>query len=238
MSKHLKRLNAPRTLKLHRKEDTWTVKSSPGPHSLEKSIPLGLVIRDYLNLADTLKETKRIIANGDILVDGIKRKSHKFPCGLMDVISIPKIKKDYRILFNRRGKLILIPISTSESSWKLCRIENKTIVKGKQIQINLHDGKNKIIKKDEYKTGDVLKISFKDNKIDDTYKFEKGTVSMIIGGSHIGEVANIEDIEIIASSKPNLVKMKGNNDFSTLQKYVFPIGKAKPAIELPEVKIK
>ena len=61
---------------------------------------------------------------------------------------------------------------------------------------------------------------------------------MIIGGSHIGEVANIEDIEIISSSKPNLTKMKGKNDFSTLQKYVFPIGKAKPVIELPEVKIR
>jgi small subunit ribosomal protein S4e len=237
MSKHLKRLNAPRTLQVHRKEDTWTVKSSPGPHPLEESIPLGLIVRNYLNLGDTLKETIRIISNGNIIVDGIIRKSHKFPCGFMDVISIPKLKKDYRILFNITGKLVLVPISTKESSWKLCRIENKTIVKGNQIQINLHDGKNKIIKKDEYKTGDVLKISFKDNKIEDTFKFEKGTISMIIGGSHVGEVANIEDIEIIASSKPNLVKMKGKNDFSTLQKYVFPIGKAKPVIELPEVKI-
>jgi small subunit ribosomal protein S4e len=237
MSKHLKRLNAPRTLQIHRKELVWTVKSSPGPHPLEKSIPLGLIIRDYLNIADTLKETKRIISDGEILVDGIIRKNHKFPCGFMDVISIPKLKKDYRVLYNLRGKLILIPISTKESSWKLCRIENKTIVKGKQIQINFHDGKNKIIKKDEYKTGDVLKISFKDQKIDDVFKFEKGTVSMIIGGSHIGEVANIEDIETIPSSKPNLVKMKGKNEFSTLQKYVFPIGKTKPAIDLPEVKI-
>jgi small subunit ribosomal protein S4e len=155
----------------------------------------------------------------------------------MDVLSIPKIKKDYRVLFNIRGKLVLIPISSNEATWKLCRIENKTIVKGKKIQINLHDGKNKLVKKDEYKTGDVLKISFKDEKIDDIFRFEKGTISMIIGGSHIGEVANIEDIEIIPSSKPNLTKMKGKNDFSTLQKYVFPIGKTKPAIELPEVKI-
>lgn len=237
MSKHLKRLNAPRTLQIHRKEETWTIKSSPGPHSLEKSIPLGLVIRNYLNLADTLKETKRIISNGEILVDGIIRKNHKFPCGIMDVISIPKLKKDYRVLFNRRGKLILIPISSKESNWKLCRIENKTIVKDKKIQLNLHDGTNKLVKKDEYKTGDVLKILFNEQKIDDIFKFEKGTVSMIIGGSHIGEVANIEDIEIIASSKPNLTKMKGKIDFTTLQKYVFPIGKTKPAIELPEVKI-
>ena len=237
MSKHLKRLNAPKALKIHRKEKTWTIKPSSGPHPIEKSITLGLIVRDYIKLADTQKETKRIISNGEILIDNIKRKSNKFPCGLMDVISIPKMKKDFRILFDQRGKLTLVPIQSKDATWKLCRIENKTIIKGKKIQLNLHDGQNILINKDEYKTGDVLKISLKDKKISETYKFEKGTVSMIIGGSHIGEVANIENTEIIASSKPNLAKMKGKSEFSTLQEYVFPIGKAKPVIELPEVKI-
>ena len=103
--------------------------------------------------------------------------------------------------------------------------------------MNFHDGKNKIINKDEYKTGDVIKYTFKDKKINEIYKFEKGNVSMIIGGSHIGEVANIEDIQTIASSKSNLTKMKGKSTFSTLEEYVFPIGKNKPVIEIPEVKI-
>ena len=237
MSKHLKRLNAPRALKIHRKERKWTIKPSPGPHPIEQSISLGLIVRDYLKLVDTSKEVSRIISGGDILVDGVKRKDHKFPCGLMDVISIPKIKKDYRILFNNSGKLTLVPIDSKEASWKLCRIENKTTLKGKQTQLNLHDGSNQIVKKDEYKTGDVLKISFKDKKIGDTFKFDKGNVSMIIGGSHIGEVANIEDIQILASSKSNLTKMKGKSDFTTLQEYVFPIGKQKPVIAIPEVKI-
>ena len=237
MSKHMKRLNAPRSLKIHRKEDIWTIKTSPGPHPVEDSIPLGLIVRDYLNLADTLDETKKVISNGEFEVDGVIRKNYKFPCGLMDVISIPKMKKDYRILYNTRGKLTLIPISTSEASWKLCRIENKTIIKGKKIQLHLHDGENLIVKKDEYKTGDVLKINFKDKKINELYKFEKGTISIIIGGSHIGEIANIEDIQTISSPKPNLTKMKGKTNFSTLQDFVFPIGKNKPIIELPEVKI-
>jgi len=237
MSKHLKRLNAPRVVRIHRKERTWTVRPSPGPHPLEKSIALGIIVRDYLNLTDTQREAKTVISNGEIIVDGTVRKSNKFPCGLMDVISIPKMKKDYRILFDHRGKLELVPISSKDATWKLCRIENKTIIKGKQIQLNLHDGQNTLIKKDEYKTGDVLKIFFKDKKIDEIYKFDKGVVSMIIGGSHIGEVANIEDIEVTPSSKPNLAKMKGKTSFSTLQKYVFPIGKTKPVIELPEVKI-
>ena len=237
MSNHLKRLAAPRPLKIHRKEAVWTIKPSPGPHPLEVSIPLGLVVRDYLKLAENTKETKRIISNGDILIDGKQRKDYKFPCGLMDVITIPVMKNSYRLLFNERGKLTLVPIKFSEADWKLCRIENKTIINGKKTQLNLHDGGNIIVKKDDYKTGDVIKLSFKDNKIQDTYKFQKGTVSIIIGGSHVGEVANIEDFIIIPSSKPNLAKMKGKTTFSTLQKYVFPIGKEKPIIELPEVKV-
>ena len=238
MSKHLKRLNAPRVLQIHRKERKWTVKSSPGPHQLDKSIPLCIVVRDYLELCDTQREAKRIIASGDITVDGIIRKNYKFPCGLMDVISIKKMKKDYRILFNQKGKLTLVPIKSNNAEWKLCRIENKTIIDGNKIQLNLHDGKNKIIKKDEYNSGDVLKINFKDNSISDIYKFQKGNISMIIGGSHIGQTAHIEELKIIKSSKPNLAQMKGKNVFSTLQSYVFLIGNTKPVITLPEVKIK
>jgi small subunit ribosomal protein S4e len=237
MSKHLKRLAAPRVLRLHRKERVLTIRAAPGPHPLELAIPIGLVVRDYLSLCDTYKEARKIVSNGDILVDGVKRKNIKFPCGLMDVISIPKMRKSVRILFDRNGKLTLVPISESDAEWKLCRIQNKTIVKGKKVQLNLHDGKNKLVEKDEYKTGDVLKISFKENKIDDVYRFDKGTVSMIIGGTHIGEIASIDEIQVVASSKPNLAKMKGEKEFSTIAEHVFPIGKNKPAITLPEVKM-
>ena len=237
MSKHMKRLNAPRVLKLHRKEGVWTIRTSPGPHPLKQSIPLGLIVRDYLKLTDTLKETKSILSNREILVDGKIIKNHKYPCGLMDIISIPTLKKDYRILFDKLGKLTLVPIKTDNAKWKLCRIENKTIIKNKQVQLNLHDGRNKLVEKDEYKTGDVLKIIFENQKIDDTYKFEKGAVSMVIGGNHIGEIADISEIQKTPSSKSNLIKMKGSTEFTTLQKYVFPIGKNKPSIELPEVKL-
>ncbi len=237
MSKHLKRLAAPRVLRIHRKERALTIRAAPGPHALEQAIPLGLLVRDYLKLCDTYKEARKIVSNGDILVDGYKRKNFKFPCGLMDVVSIPKMRKNIRILYDRNGKLTLVPISESDAEWKLCRIQNKTIVKGKKVQLNFHDGNNKLVEKDEYNTGDVLKISFKEKKIDEVYKFDKGTVSMIIGGSHIGEIASIEEIQVVASSKPNLAKMKGENEFSTIAKHVFPIGKTKPAISLPEVKM-
>jgi len=237
MSKHLKRLAAPRALHVHRKERVWTAKSAPGPHPLERSIPLALALRDYLGLCDTYKEANRIIANGEAIVDGAPRRDHKYALGLMDVLSIPSLKKDYRVLFNQRGKLTLVPIASKDAGWKLCRIENKTMLKGKKTQLNMHDGRNILADKDEYSTGDVVKLSFKDKKISEVIKFEKGIVSLIIGGSHIGEIADITDIEAIASSKSNLAKMKGTSEFSTLQEYVFPIGKTKPIIALPEVKV-
>ena len=236
-SHHLKRLNAPRTLRLHRKEHTWTIRACPGPHGLKKSIPLGIIIRDYLSLCDTAREAKQILSNGEILVDGIVRKSMNFPTGLMDVLSIPIMKKQYRVIYNQRGKLTLVPISVADADWKLRRIENKTIVRGKKIQLNFHDGYNMLVEKDEYKTGDVLKIKFADTSIVDIYPRKKGAISLITGGNHVGELATIEDIEIIASSSNNLAKMRGENPFTTIEPYVFPVGKTKPVIAIPEVRI-
>jgi len=45
------------------------------------------------------------------------------------------------------------------------------------------------------------------------------------------------DIETVQSSKPNLAKMKGDKEFLTIKDYVFPIGKTKPVVQLPEVKM-
>ncbi|MEF8848021.1 MAG: 30S ribosomal protein S4e [Candidatus Thermoplasmatota archaeon] len=237
MSKHLKRSNAARTLRLHRKEKKWTIRPSPGPHPIENSVSLGLIIRDYLSLADTKKEVKRILSNGEIFVDGTQRKDYRYPCGLMDVINIPKIKKHYRLLYDRKGKFRLMAISEMDAEWKLSRIENKSLIKDGKIQLNLHDGHNKIVEQDKYKTGDVLKINFKENKIIDVFSFEKGKVALIIGGKHIGEIADIKDVEIVRSSHSNLVRLEGKNEFSTIKKHVFTVGKEKPVIEVPEVKM-
>lgn len=238
MSRHLKRLAVPRAVPIARKVSKFAIKPSPGPHPKDRSIPLGTIVRDILKLCDTGKEAKKIIGSGEILVDSRVRKDMKFPCGLMDVISIPKLKRSYRVLFDRRGRLTLVPINEENATWKLCRIENKTTVRGGKTQLNLHDGRNILLDKDGFKTGDVIKLSLKDNKIMEHYPLEKGNLALIIGGKHIGEIATIEELIVTRSPKPNLVSLKGKGkSFSTIKDYVFPIGKDKPAITLPEVKI-
>ena len=91
--------------------------------------------------------------------------------------------------------------------------------------------------KESYQVGDVLKMKLKDHSITDVFPRKKGTISFIIGGSHTGEMATLDEISVIKSPKPNVAQMKGDQQFTTLEEYVFPIGKTKPVIALPEVKI-
>jgi len=47
----------------------------------------------------------------NIFVNGRIRKDPKFPLGLMDVFSIPRIKKNYRVLIDVKGRFVLNEIS-------------------------------------------------------------------------------------------------------------------------------
>jgi len=234
MSKHLKRLAAPKVLRIPRKVHKWTVKPAPGPHPADRCIPLLILVRDMLGYADTGKEAKRIIGAREIYVDHRVVRDHKFPVGFMDVVSIPKVNEHYRILLDRLQRLRPIPIDEEHSKWKLVRIENKTVVKGGKIQLNLHDGRNILLDKNAYKTGDVLKIELPSQKIIDVFELKKGNMAMIIGGKHAGTIATIERYEVLRSPKPNVVWFK--EGFSTTKNNVFVVGTKKPEITVPEVK--
>ncbi len=229
---HQKRLSAPKTYKIPRKVYKWVVKPSPGPHN-KNAVPLLIVVRDYLQLADTAREARRIIANGEILVDGVPRKDYKFPVGLFDVIKIPKLNKSYRIVFDEKGRYV--PIEIEDDNLKLYKIVNKTMIKGGRIQLNLFDGTN-ILGDNSYKTKDSILVEIPEKKIVDRLPFEIGALVMITGGTHAGEIGRVKDYKIVRSSSPNLVTVDvGGREVTTIEDYVFVIGKKedeKPVIDL------
>lgn len=229
---HQKRLSAPKTYKIPRKGFKWVVKPSPGPHNKE-AVPLLLLIRDYLKLADTAREARRIIGAGEILVDGVPRKDYKFPIGLFDVISIPKLNKNYRIIFDGKGRYV--PREVSDPDLKLYKIVNKTMVKGRKIQLNLFDGTN-IIGSNDFSTKDSILLKIPEKKIIDHLKFEEGALVMIIGGNHAGKIGVLKDYKVIRSSAPNLVTVEtGEGEITTVVDYIFVVGKkgsSKPVIEI------
>ncbi|HDZ17607.1 MAG TPA: 30S ribosomal protein S4e, partial [archaeon] len=132
--KTLKRLNTPAFLQIKRKHGKFFIKPSPGPHPSRFCLPLLHVIRDILKLTDNYREAKKLIGLGNFKVDGKVVRDLGYPLGLMDVLSIEKMNSYYRILPDSHHGLILHEISEEESSFKLCRISNKTTIKGGNIQ--------------------------------------------------------------------------------------------------------
>lgn len=242
----LKRKPAPRFWPIPRKKFTWVVKPSPGPHSLQESLPLAIVLRDILGFAQTEKEAKKIVSQGRIYVGGRIRRKNDFPVSLMDVITIPDVDKSFRILPSTKG-LTLLPISKEEASFKLCRIENKTVTKNGHVQLNLNDGSNLLVKvadaknpqEDVYTTLDTLKISLPEKQISEYVKIKENGFGIITGGKNIGRYGKIVEIEKTKAKKRRnafvtIEDAKGNR-YQTILDFVFAIGEAEPLISLPEV---
>jgi small subunit ribosomal protein S4e len=244
-SSGLKRKPAPRFWPIHRKEFTWAVNPNSGPHSLEKCIPLAIVLRDVLGFAETRKEAKTIVAQGKVLVDGRIRRSDDFPLGLMDVVSFPEIGKTFRVFPSYKG-LIMNPIKDEEAKFKLCRIEDKTTVGKGQLQLRLHDGSNVIVKvadlknpqEDVYKTLDTVKISLPERQIVEHMKMKEKDFAVITGGKNVGKLGKIVEIEKAEGKKRRnalvTVEDEKSNRYQTTLEFVFAIGETQPLISLPE----
>lgn len=229
-----KRLTAPKAWSIPRKGYKWVISPSPGPHAVHRCIPLVLVLRDMLRYCDNAREAKSVVRSRKVRVDGRPVRDPSFPLGLMDTISIPDLGEHYRVLLDTRGRFQLVPIKDGDAEWKLVRIENKTVVKGGRIQLNLSDGRN-ILSKDGYSTRDTLKIALPGQEIMESYPFQQGSVALLIGGKHVGQVGNIAEVIVERSSRPNVVRF--SEGFSTVQDYAFVVGKQKPVLALPEAPV-
>ncbi|RKY01045.1 MAG: 30S ribosomal protein S4e [Spirochaetes bacterium] len=228
VKRHLKRLVAPKSWKIKRKGITFVTRPRPGMHSKKNSISLNLVLRDMLGYAKTTRDVKVILSKGGVLVDGKQRKDHRFAVGVMDIIEMPKINKCFRVLLNKKGNLYPTEIKGDETKIKLCKIVGKSVIKKGKIQLNLNDGRNIIIDKNKYGTGDTLVIQLPEQKIKEHLKFEKGSFVYLSGGKHKGESGIAEEI------KDSIIKVKpkSGESFETSKKFAFVTGKEKPIITL------
>jgi len=242
---HLKRKPAPKMWPIHRKEAVWTVMPKPGPHSLSRSLPLVLIVRDMLKFAKTAKEAETLISQKKIMVNGKVRRDERFLVGLMDVISIVDAKKSYRVLPSGKG-LFLHPVDSAEAAFRLCRIEDKTVVTAGNMHLDLQDGSSFLIKvsnpqnpeEDTYHTLDILKLSIPDRELLGHTKLTVGAPAIVIGGKNMGKYGKVTVIEKKSDKKRRdlLVTLKDVNgdQFQTILDFVFILGDTKPSISLPE----
>ena len=230
-SNHLKRLAMPRSWPLPRKTTIWVTRAAPGAHALETCMPINVIIRDILGFARSTREVRHILHKGLAQVDGRVCKDTRRGVGLMDVLTIGD--DNYRCVLDSKGRLQYQTISSEEASWKVCRVEGKTTIKGGKTQVNLHDGRN-ILCDDaaEYNTGDSVKISLPSQDVIEHIRFGSGTRCFLIGGSHVGEFAEVKEYLVKRSSMPNEVQFE---TFGTTMENVFAVGKVSlPISEVSE----
>jgi len=200
---HLKRQKVPKSWPIHRKGTTWVV----GGFNIKHGIPILIILRDMLNITHTKKEAKKALHERQILLNGKVVRDEKNSVVLLDVITIVPSKENYRMILSEKGKFKLEKIKESEAGYKISKIINKKMLKGKKIQLNLIDGRN-VISDIKCKTNDSVIISLKTGKIEKCFSLKEKAKVMVIGGKHAGVFGEIEKID----EKHKIVELKHLKD--------------------------
>jgi len=223
--KHLKRLNAPSAWGLDKMSGIYATKVKAGPHAKENAIPLGVIVRHNLRLSQNYNETKAVLMGRSIKVDNKVVTVGGHPIGFMDILTIPKMKVNYRVLYDTKGRFKLQLISAQEATYKLLKVVDTKTGTGRIPLLVTHDGRTikhsyPDIKKDdtirfEYATGNVLGFS----------KFKVGAPVMITKGKSCGRIGHISVINHLEARDDYVtcVDSRGQ-EFTTVRSNVMVIG--------------
>ena len=93
---------------------------------------------------------------------------------LIDVLSINKLKKHYRVLIDVKGRFITQEISAKQAQFKLCRIVKRSMGKNRIPYIVTHDGRTIRYPAPDLNVLDTVKLNLKTGEFVGTYRFESG----------------------------------------------------------------
>jgi small subunit ribosomal protein S4e len=236
--KHLKRLNAPKHWMLDKLSGAFAPRPSPGPHKLRECLPLAIFIRNRLKYALTYDETKRILKQRLVKVDGKVRTDVTYPAGIMDVISIEKTNENFRLVYDTKGRYSIHRITPEEAKFKLCRVR-KTLMGPKGVPfIVTHDGRTIRYPDPAVKVNDTILLDLASGKITDHIKFDSGNQCMVTGGHNVGRIGLVTHRERHPGGFDIVhIKDAAGNSFATRLNNIFVIGKGtKTFISLPRGK--
>ena len=227
-SKHIKAVAAPKLWPIPRKSKVFVVKPRPGPHSLEESIPLLVLLRDLLKEVKTIREAKKVIKSEKVLVDGRVVTDEKRPVGLMDIVSLPSYGKCYRITVGKKGRLKPIEVPKEEENLKIVKVVRKMTVSKDRFGLAFHDGSFfELGSEVSINVGDSILISLPDRNIIELLPFSLGAICLIFSGSSSGTVGKITRIEPSSLRRRSIIEIETQDGQSvaTVKDYVIPIGK-------------
>jgi small subunit ribosomal protein S4e len=200
---HLKRQESPKSWPVVRKGTKYLVK----PKGVANGIPMLILLRDMLEIAQNRKEVKRAINMKNILLNQKQVKDEKNSAVLFDTISVIPTKKNYRLTFSEKGKFQLDEIKENETNQKIAKVINKKMLRGKKTQINLSDGRN-FLSNLKCNVNDSVLINLKEKKIEKCISLKEKSKIFVFEGKHVGKQGTIE--KIITEQKMVEADVNGN----------------------------
>jgi small subunit ribosomal protein S4e len=200
---HNKRQSMPKNWPMTRKGNVYFVNSS---HAQNEGMPLLVALRDVLKIVQTAKEVRMMTLAKEVLVNQKVRQEVKFPVQVFDVLSLPKVKKNYRLeVVGKRLKFV--EVDDKAASRNVAKIIGKVLVAKDVVQMNLEDGTN-LISKEKFSVGDTAVISLKDNKLEKVIPLKEGAKVLVVGGKHSGKHGKVAKINMIDNKKEYLIKFE------------------------------
>lgn len=187
---HLKRNKVPKNWPITRKGSTFVIRPAG---NIKEGVPILVFLRDMLRIVQNRREAKKAIYEKKILINQKPVIDEKQTVLFNDRLTIVPAKKTYKLGISRRGKFEALEISPTEAKFKVSKVINKKILKGKKVQINLNDGKN-FISDLKCNVNDSVLIDLEKRKIDRVIPLKEKAKAVIYAGKHSGKQGIIERI--------------------------------------------
>ena len=232
-SQHLSKISSPKTWQVLRKSTKWITKPTPGPRKKTESLPLVVLLRDILNIVNNKRELKYLINNELVLVNGINYRDTSFPIGLFDVISFPRIKKNYRVILTNKGRINATEISEKEANLLLLQIIGKRKIRKGKLQINLSNGWN-ILNSKKGNVSDSIVFDTKSKKIVNIFSYKSGAQVYFIRGKRAGTSATFKELKELGRLKKEKIAVLnvGKDTIESNLSNLMVVGGAKSAITI------
>jgi small subunit ribosomal protein S4e len=187
---HLKRQEVPKNWPIYRKGTKYVVRPE---YDAQRGVPFLIVLRDMLKIVQNRKEAKRVIHLRQVLMNNKQVSDEKNSVTLFDTVTLIPSKKHYRMELLDGGKFNLTEIKESEANYKIAKLANKKILKGKKVQLNCEDGMN-FISDVKCRINDSVVVNFKDKKVEKCIPLKDGSEVFVFSGKHSGKSGFVKKI--------------------------------------------
>lgn len=215
-----------------RKLVTFITRPKPGSLPSKYVITAAALLKDVLGYAHTTKEAKHIIHEEEVLVNGKRITTVKFPIGIFDVVEIKKTKDKFTILFDKLAKVKRIDI---KESTLFLKVKNKTVGAKKKLQINFTNGFNTLVDEKTFQTAkvnDTVMFDYEKKKIEKVITLKEGAFVYIFDGKFVGNFGEVKEFVNYNGLTRDVVKVQiGDEIHTTAKDYCFVVGAKKEDIK-------